>query len=100
MWDIELGRQAVKDLKQIRAAGLGEKTHRLIEVLQQGPFITPPPFEPLQGNLAGSYSRRINLQHRLVYEVFKDPHERDGDQYEGTVRILRMWTRYEGLGRN
>ena len=99
MWDVELARQAVKDLKRVRAAGLGEKAHRLIEVVQRDPFVTPPAYEPLQGSLTGCYSRRINRQHRLVYEVFRDPHERGDRKYEGTVRILRMWTHYEGLGR-
>lgn len=99
MWGIELSRQAVKDLKMVRSAGIGEKAHRLIEALQCDPFITPPSFEPLQGNLAGAYSRRINLQDRLVYEVFRDSHGRDGRQYEGTVRILRMWSHYEGVER-
>lgn len=99
MWDIELTKQAAKDLKLIRAAGFGDKTHSLIEVLQRDPLSPIPSYEALAGNLSECYSRRINRQHRLVYELHQDPHERKGVQYEGTVRILRMWTHYEGLGR-
>ncbi|WP_273447482.1 Txe/YoeB family addiction module toxin [Thermophilibacter provencensis] len=94
MWDIELTKQAAKDLKRVRAAGLGDKAHSLIEVLQRDPFSTMPSFEALVGNLEGCYSRRINRQHRLVYEIYQEPHERKGIQYKGTVRILRMWTHY------
>lgn len=100
MWDIELTKQAVKDLKRVRVAGLGEKTHRLIEVLQLNPLSSPPAFEALVGNLDGCYSRRINRQHRLVYEIYQEPHVRNGEHYEGAVRILRMWTHYEGVGRS
>lgn len=99
MWDVELTRQTAKDLQRVRATGLGEKTHRLLETVQRDPFTTPSSFEPLQGNLARHYSRRINLQHRIVYEVLREPHQRNDNCYEGTVRILRMWTRYDGLGR-
>ena len=97
MWDIELTKQAAKDLKKAQDAGLGKKIHDLIEVVQRDPFGTPPSFEPLTGNLDGCYSRRINIQHRFVYEVFPGTYERDGVEYEGAVRILRMWTHYEKL---
>lgn len=98
VWDVELARQAAKDLQRARAAGLGEKTHRLLETVQRNPFATPPAFGPLQGNLAGLHSRRINLQHRLVYELLREPHGRNDAHYEGTVHILRMWTHFDGLG--
>lgn len=79
-------RHTLKDAKKLVAAGLKERTLTLIEILQKDPFQNPPPFEKLVGDLEGAYSRRINIQHRLVYEVFKK---------QRIVRILRMWTRYE-----
>ena len=79
-------KQAVKDARRIAAAGLKPKAQGLLDVLRQDPFRNPPPFEKLVGDLEGAYSRRINFQHRLVYEVFKA---------ERTVRVLRMWTHYE-----
>jgi toxin YoeB len=72
--------------KKIARAGLKEKTVVLLEILQHDPFQSPPPFEKLIGNLSGFYSRRINIQHRLIYEVFEDAK---------IVRVLRMWTHYE-----
>lgn len=77
---------ALKDAKKISAAGLRDKTQALLDLLQVDPFQNPPPYEKLVGDLKGAHSRRINIQHRLVYEVFRK---------EKTVRILRMWTHYE-----
>ena len=85
-WQVVFARHALKDAQKLTAAGLKEKAQELIEVLGQDPFQNPPPFEKLVGDLEGAYSRRINIQHRLVYEVFKK---------EKTVRVLRMWTHYE-----
>ncbi|MEI6318110.1 MAG: Txe/YoeB family addiction module toxin [Pseudomonadota bacterium] len=85
-WQVVFARHALKDAKKLAAAGLREKAQELIEMLGQDPFRNPPPFEKLVGDLEGVYSRRINIQHRLVYEVFKK---------ERTVRVLRMWTHYE-----
>lgn len=79
-------RQAVKDAKKLAASGLKPKAQEPLAVLSNDPFQNPPPFEKLVGDLAGAYSRRINIQHRLVYEVFAK---------EKTVRVLRMWTHYE-----
>lgn len=79
-------RQAVKDAKKLAASGLKPKAEELLALLANDPFQNPPPFEKLVGDLAGAYSRRINIQHRLVYEVFAE---------EKTVRVLRMWTHYE-----
>jgi toxin YoeB len=84
-WQVVFARHALKDAKKLAATGLREKAQELIEVLGQDPFQNPPPFEKLVGDLEGAYSRRINIQHRLVYEVFKK---------ERTVRVLRMWTHY------
>jgi len=76
----------MKDAKKLAASGLKPKALELLAILEGDPFQNPPPFEKLVGDLAGTYSRRINIQHRMVYEVFTK---------EKTVRILRMWTHYE-----
>lgn len=85
-WTLVYSKQALKDAKKLKAAGLKPKAEALLEILKLNPLQNPPPFEKLMGDLAGAYSRRINIHNRLVYEVF--PKER-------TVRVLRMWTHYE-----
>ena len=85
-WDLAYSKQAIKDARKAEAAGLKPKIEGLLSILQQDPFKTPPPFEKLDGDLHGAYSRRINIHNRLVYEVFRK---------ERVVRILRMWTQYE-----
>ena len=85
-WQLVYSKHAQKDAKKLAAAGLKEKALDLLAVLAADPFQNPPPYEKLVGDLSGAYSRRINIQHRLVYEVF--PKER-------VVRVLRMWTHYE-----
>lgn len=82
------------NLKGVR---LDEKAKTLIERIKENPFQNPSPYEALVGNLQGVYSRRINIQHRLVYQVYDDPVEVDGVTYEGTVKIIRMWTHYDGV---
>ena len=85
-WELVFAKQALKDAKKIAASGLKPKAQELLGVLAKDPFQNPPPFEKLVGDLAGAYSRRINIQHRMVYEVFSN---------ERTVRVLRMWTHFE-----
>jgi toxin YoeB len=85
-WEIVFAKHAIKDAKKLAASGLKPKAQELLVVLANDPFQNPPPYEKLVGDLTGTYSRRINIQHRLVYEVF---------QSEKTVRVLRMWTHYE-----
>ena len=85
-WNIAYSKFALKDAKKLSAAGLRDKAQALLDILEKDPFQNPPPYEKLVGDLRGSYSRRINIQHRLVYEVFRK---------EKTVRVLRMWTHYE-----
>ena len=85
-WEVVFARQALKDAKKLAASGLKPKAQELLGILVINPLQNPPPYEKLVGDLAGAYSRRINIQHRLVYEVF--PSER-------VVRVLRMWTHYE-----
>ncbi len=86
MWRVVFSKQAATDAKKLFASGLKAKAQSLIKVLTEDPFATPPRYERLVGDLAGMYSRRVNIQHRLVYEVFEE---------ERTVRVLRMWTHYE-----
>lgn len=85
-WNLVYSKYAIKDAKKISAAGLKEKAQGLLEILEVNPSQNPPPYEKLIGDLKDAYSRRINVQHRLVYEVFRK---------EKIVRILRMWTHYE-----
>ncbi len=85
-WSVVYAKHALKDAKKLTAAGLKEKAQELIQVLTVDPFQNPPAYEKLVGDLEGAYSRRINIHHRLVYEVFKK---------ERTVRVLRMWSHYE-----
>ncbi len=85
-WELVYTKQAQKDAQKIASANLKEKALSLLNVLRENPFKSPPPYEKLVGDLAGAYSRRINIQHRLVYEVI------DGSR---TVKVLRMWSHYE-----
>ena len=85
-WQVVFIRQATKDARRLTAAGLRDKAEQLIELLRTDPFQTPPQFEKLVGDLAGAYSRRINIQHRLVYQVLEE---------ERAVKVIRMWTHYE-----
>jgi Txe/YoeB family toxin of toxin-antitoxin system len=85
-WRVVFTKQAQKDAKKLAAAGLRSKAERLLDILRENPHQTPPPFEKLVGDLAGAYSRRINIQHRLVYELLNK---------EKVVKVIRMWTHYE-----
>jgi len=86
MWRIVFTKQAQKDAKKIADGGLRPKAEKLLDILRENPYQTPPPFEKLLGDLSGAYSRRINIQHRLVYEVLID---------EKVVKVIRMWAHYE-----
>ncbi len=85
-WQLVFAKHAQKDAKKLAASGLKSKAVELLRLLETDPYQTPPPCEKLVGDLAGAYSRRINIQHRIVYEVFPE---------EKIVRVLRMWTHYE-----
>ena len=86
MWRVVFTKQAQNDAKKLSAAGLRSKAEELIEILRENPYKTPPPFEKLLGDLSGALSRRINIQHRLVYQIIDD---------EKVVKVIRMWTHYE-----
>ncbi len=96
MWLVLFTKQAQKDAKQLKAAGLAGKAKALVAAVREDPFKVPPRYEALVGNLSGLYSRRISLQHRFVYEVIKGEIERGGTLYEGTVKVVLMWTHYDG----
>jgi toxin YoeB len=85
-WNLAYSKFALKDAKKLSAVGLKDKAQTLLNILEIDPLQNPPPYEKLVGDLKGAYSRRINIQHRLVYEILRK---------EKTVRILRMWTHYE-----
>ena len=85
-WALVYTKQAQKDAKKLAAAGLKPKAEELLKILEVNPFQTPPRYEKLVGDLSGAYSRRINIQHRLVYQVLEDRH---------IVKVIRMWTHYE-----
>ena len=85
-WRVRFHKQAMRDLERVKQAGLGEKAQALAKLLEENPYKTPPAYEKLRGDLEGLYSRRLNVQHRLVYEVDEETH---------TVTVYRMWTHYE-----
>lgn len=85
-WRLLYTKAAQRDAKKLAAAGLKPKAQALLEILEQDPYLNPPPFEKLVGDLSGAYSRRINIQHRLVYQILDE---------ERIVKVLRMWTHYE-----
>lgn len=85
-WQLAFTKQSQKDAKKIAHSGLKPQAERLLEIIKANPFQNPPPYEILVGDLSGAYSRRINIQHRLVYQVIEDIK---------TVKVIRMWTHYE-----
>jgi Txe/YoeB family toxin of toxin-antitoxin system len=85
-WKIVYTKQAQKDAEKLSSSGLKPKAQSLLDILKENPFQNPPPYEKLVGDLSGAYSRRINIQHRLVYQVYEE---------ERVVKVLRMWTHYE-----
>ena len=86
MWRVVFTKRALKDAIKLFAAGLRSKAETLLDILRENPYQTPPLFEKLIGDLSGAYSRRINIQHRLVYQIIDD---------QNTVKVIRMWTHYE-----
>ncbi len=85
-WKLVYTKQSQKDAKKLASAGLKPKALELLEILQKNPFQNPPPFEKLIGDLFGAYSRRLNIQHRIVYQIYEE---------ERIVKIIRLWTHYE-----
>ena len=85
-WEIVYTKQAQKDAKKLASSGLKNKAKKLLDIIQKDPYQNPPPYEKLVGNLSGAYSRRINIQHRLVYQIYEE---------ERTIKVIRLWTHYE-----
>lgn len=85
-WKLHFTKQAQKDAKKLSSSGLKQKAEQILNIISEDPFRTPPPFEKLVGDLSGAYSRRINIQHRIVYQVISE---------KKAVKIIRMWTHYE-----
>ena len=85
-WELVYTKQAQKDAKKLAAAGLKKKAQGLLELIKENPYRHPPPYEKLVGDLSGAYSSRINIQHRLVYQVYEE---------ENVIKIIRLWTHYE-----
>ena len=98
MYFVELSKQAMKDRKFLKGAGLEKKAKSLLDIIALDPFQSPPPFEVLSRELRGNFSRRLNSQHRLVYDVIENSENLlspDGTPYVGIIRVKRMWTHYE-----
>jgi len=85
-WELVYTKQAQKDAKKLAASGLKNKAQSLLAVIKKDPYQNPPPYEKLVGDLSGAYSRRINIQHRLVYQVYEKEH---------VIKVIRLWTHYE-----
>ena len=97
MFRIVYEKQAVRDIKNLKAAKLDKKAKDLVEIVRTNPYQYPPSYEKLVGNLSGFYSRRINIQHRFIYQVYEEKVIVDGTTYEGTVKIISMWSHYEDM---
>lgn len=97
MYLIRFSKQADKDKKLLKRAGLDKKAKELLNIVAQNPFQNPPPYEGLVGSLSGFYSRRINLQHRLVYYVVSEKVIFADKEYEGTIKVARMWSHYDKM---
>ena len=88
MYQIEYSKRALKDIEKLKESNLAEKAKKLVEIVKENPFKIPPPFEKLVGELSGFYSRRINIQHKMIYQVLED---------KNIVRIISLWSHYENL---
>lgn len=97
MYLIRFSKMAEKDKKLLKGAGLERKAKDLLNIIAINPFQNPPPYEGVVGNLSGYYSRRINLQHRLVYIVYEETMIENEMEYEGIIKVARMWTHYDRM---
>lgn len=97
MYKIIYTKQSLKDLDKLKQANISQKAKVLVDLIRDNPFQNPPKYEKLVGKLDGILSRRINIQHRLVYQVYEKPFTENGIEYCGTVKIIRMWTHYDDV---
>ena len=95
MYKVVFTKQALKDLEKLKRSGIASKAKILVDIIRENPYQIPPRYEKLVGDLDGILSRRINIQHRLVYKVYEDSFEEKGVDYQGIIKIIRMWTHYE-----
>ena len=97
MYRIVYTKQAIKDLENLKKSGISDKAKMLVDVIKENPYQNPSRYEKLVGKLDGILSRRINIQHCLVYQVYEEKIEENGVECQGTIKIIRMWTHYEGM---
>ena len=97
MYKIFFTKQSLKDQQLLKAAGISAKAKVLINIIRVNPYQNRPRYEKLVGKLDGILSRRINIQHRLVYQVYEEPFTEDGVEYQGSIKIIRMWTHYDNV---
>ena len=95
MYKIVFTKQSLKDLDRLKAMNLSKKAKSLVDIIRDNPYQNPPRYERLVGNLDGILSRRINIQHRLVYQIYEMQFEENGVEYQGIIKIIRMWTHYD-----
>lgn len=97
MYKIVFTKQALKDLENLKKSGISNKAKALVDVIRVNPYQNPPRYEKLVGKLDGILSRRINIQHRLVYQVYEEIIFENGVKYQGIIKIIRMWTHYDSI---
>lgn len=95
MYKLFYTKQALKDIENLKRANISQKAKALVDLIRENPYQNPPRYEKLVGKLDGILSRRINIQHRLVYQVNESPFMENGIEYRGTIKIIRMWTHYD-----
>ena len=97
MYKIVFTKHSLKDLENLKRIGISQKAKTLVDIIKENPYQNPPRYEKLVGNLDGIISRRINIQHRIVYQVYEEPFTENGIEYKGTIKIIRMWTHYDNV---
>ena len=97
MYKLVYTKQAIKDLEKLKKANISQKAKRLVDLIRENPYQNPPKYEKLVGKLDGILSRRINIQHRLVYQVYENSFMENGIEYRGTIKVIRMWTHYDDV---
>lgn len=97
MYKVVFTKQALKDVEKLKKSGISTKAKTLVDIIRENPYQNPPRYEKLVGKLDGIISRRINIQHRLVYQVYEEIFVENGIEYDGIIKIIRAWTHYEGI---
>ena len=97
MYKIVFTKQDLKDVEKLRNSGISTTAKTLVDIIRENPYQNPPRYEKLVGKMDGIISRRINIQHRLVYQVYEEKCVENGIEFEGTIKIIRAWTHYEGI---